>query len=358
MYIPCEKARNLTPYAPQKGKYRIRLDANESFLLPTEADREAIARAVCDLPFNRYPDPLASEPCRAFASLYGINADCVTAGNGSDELISLIFSVFLQKGEPVLTFEPDFSMYRFYPVITENPCISLPKNADLQIDVGQTIRSINQYHAKMVIFSNPCNPTSLGLAREDVRQILCQTDALVVLDEAYMDFWDQSMLSEVSEYDNFIILRTASKALGMAALRMGFAVANPKLTGILRAAKSPYNVNAATQCAASVLLQNPMYRQVYPDLLIASRRQLSEGFLKLQQMGYIEKVYDSHTNFVLIESADAPFIHAELLDFGIAVRLLEKTRLRITGGKESENKETLAAVESIVRYLREKGKGS
>ena len=105
----------------------------------------------------------------------------------------------------------------------------------------------------MVIFSNPCNPTSLGLNREQVRRLITSVDALVVVDEAYMDFWDQSILQEVHQYDNVIVLRTCSKAVGMAALRLGFAVANPTITRALRAVKSPYTVNTCLLYTAGLL---------------------------------------------------------------------------------------------------------
>lgn len=352
-----DKAAALTPYEPVKGTYRIRLDANESFLLPTESDCQKMSDAVFSLALNRYPDPLASKPCAAFAALYGLRESLITAGNGSDELISLIMSVFLKKREAVLTVSPDFSMYRFYTSITENPCIVLEKNDDLQMDVDAVIETIRSKQVRLFIFSNPCNPTSLGLDRAAVRRILNETQALIVLDEAYMDFWDQSLLSEVEQYDNLIILRTVSKALGMAALRLGFAVANEKLTGVLRAAKSPYNVNSATQEMATVVLSNPLYRDVYIDLLIESRRRLYEGFEKLLAKGCIQKLYKSCTNFVLIEVEDAPYFWEELADFGIAVRCLGEKRLRITAGKESENKEVLAAIEAIARHRKEEQEG-
>ncbi len=357
MYTFSEKTAALSPYEPNSGTYRIRLDANESFLLPTETDRAAMARAIEELDLRRYPDPLAVKPCKAFASLYGIDEDTVTAGNGSDELISVIMSTFLQKGEKVLTVAPDFSMYRFYTDITENPCLTLQKREDLAIDVDEVIQTINREGIRLFIFSNPCNPTSLGLDRDAVRRIIKETEALIVLDEAYMDFWDQSLLSEVSEYDNLIILRTASKALGMAAIRLGFAVANKTLTGILRAAKSPYNVNTATQEMATIALSNPLYKEVYIDLLVESRKQLQAGFVRLAERGDITKVYDSCTNFVLIELEDAPYFFEELADFGIIVRLFGKNRLRITAGTEAENKEVLAGIASIARHRREEAEG-
>ncbi len=356
-YTLCDKSAALKPYTPNGGVYRIRLDANESFLLPTDTDREAMGQAIADLDLRRYPDPLATEVCQAFATLYGVDPALVTAGNGSDELISVIMSVFLQKGEKVLTLSPDFSMYRFYTDIAETPCVTLPKNDDLTIDVDKVIQTIRQENMRMFIFSNPCNPTSLGLDREAVRRIVNETEALIVLDEAYMDFWDQSLLSEVEQYENLIILRTASKALGLAAVRLGFAVANKTLTGILRAAKSPYNVNSATQTIAAIALSNPLYKEFYIDLLIESRKQLHDGLSRLVEKGYVKKVYDSCTNFVLIEVEDAPYFWEELADFGIVVRLFGQNQLRITAGTEAENKEVIAGIASIARHREEEAEG-
>lgn len=227
------------PYDCSEGVYRVHMDANESFLLPTEADRMKMARLRPTWRSTATPTHWPRDLCAAFASLYKVKPELVTAGNGSDELISVILSTFLQKGEKVLTVAPDFSMYRFYTAITETPCVTLDKGEELRIDPEKVIRTIREEKIRLFIFSNPCNPTSLGLKREDVRRIITETDALIVLDEAYMDFWDQSLLDEAEGYDNLIILRTGSKALGLAALRVGFAVANRRLTGILRAANPP-----------------------------------------------------------------------------------------------------------------------
>ncbi len=349
MYTLAPKAGSLNPYDYSQGVYRVHMDANESFLLPTEADRLKMAQAAADVALNRYPDPLARELCTAFGALYCVNPDLVTAGNGSDELISVILSTFLQKGEKVLTLSPDFSMYRFYTAITENPCIILDKGADLRIDPDRVIRAINEENIRLLIFSNPCNPTSLGLRREDVRRIIAETEALIVLDEAYMDFWDQSLLDEIEKYDNLIILRTGSKALGLAALRVGFAVANRRLTGILRAAKSPYNVNAVTQAMATVALSNPIYHDVYLGLLLTSRDMLVKGLKQLEAEGLVEKVYDSVTNFAYIRVPGTKDIYDDLADRGILIRRFGDEFLRITAGTESENQELLATLECILR---------
>ena len=347
-YSQCEKARSLTPYDPVEGVYRVRMDANESFLLPTDEDRRRMAQAAADVALNRYPDPAAGELCTAFAQLYGVKPELVTAGNGSDELISLVLSTFLQKGEKVLTAEPDFSMYRFYAAISENACLRYDKDTDLRICVDDVIRLINREGVRLFIFSNPCNPTSVGLGRAEVRRLLTETEALIVLDEAYMDFWDQSLLGEVEQYDNLIILRTCSKALGLAALRIGFAVANPTLTGILRSAKSPYNTDAVTQAMATVVLKNPLYHDVYRELILTSRDMLLDGMKKLEAQGLLRRVYDSCTNFVFAEVDNAKAIQDDLADRGIIIRRFGDDRLRITASTEQDNREVLAILQFLL----------
>jgi histidinol-phosphate aminotransferase len=325
------------------------MDANESFLLPTDEDKMAMFSAVADVALNRYPDPLATRLCCDFASLYDISPEFVTAGNGSDELISIIMSTFLQKGEKVLTLTPDFSMYRFYTAITETPCVTLDKNPDLTIDIDRVLKKAENEKVKMLIFSNPCNPTSLGIKAEEVRKLISGTNALVVLDEAYMDFWDQSLINEAHLYDNLILLRTSSKALGMAALRLGFAVANSRLTAILQAAKSPYNVNAVTQAMASIVLKNRMYKTVYNEILLTSRDMLVDGFRNLENKGLVEEVYQSRTNFAYIRLNDAMGVFNWLADRGVIVRRFGENYLRITAGKQEENRELLSAMEVFLK---------
>lgn len=342
-----EKIRDLTPYEPLSGSYRIRLDANESFLPVPASLQSKLQKAFLDTAFQRYPDPLATQVCKAFAAFYGVRPETVTAGNGSDELISVLLTGFLMKGDTILTLSPDFSMYRFYSSITEVSCVELNKRPDLTIDVDALIAAAQQHNAKAIVFSNPCNPTSLGIPREEVRRLLRSVQALVILDEAYMDFWDQSLLNEVEEYDNLVVLRTCSKALGLAALRLGFAVANETLTRAIRAVKSPYNVNAVTQQVAAVVLSERELMMNAVQTLVKSREELQQACVCLQQAypGRMQ-VYPSCTNFVLLKLPDCQQVHKALLERGIAVRCMGDY-LRITAGSPAENAELIAAMEVI-----------
>ncbi len=348
-YLLCEKIRNLKPYDPIEGEYKIRLDANESYFVPDEALRQEMAQAAAAVAFNRYPDPYAAELCEAFAKLYGIPASSVTAGNGSDELISLICGSLLQKGDKLLTLSPDFSMYRFYGEIFENPVTVFEKNADFSVDIDRLIAYIRENKIAALIFSNPCNPTGKGLTKEEARKLISSVDALVVLDEAYMDFWDQSLLQEVLNYDNLIILKTCSKAIGMAALRVGFAVTGPALTTALKAAKSPYNVNSVSQAMAACILKKKELLESCRKALVASAAEL-QGMLSAlaENFPVLEQVYPTCTNFVFIRSEKSREIHKALLKRSIAVRCFGGY-LRITAGSPSENRAVVEALEDILK---------
>ena len=219
MYNLCGKVRDLEPYEPIKGTYRIRLDANESFYNMSDGIKDEIKEIIDTMAFNRYPDSTAEKPIKAFAKYYGISPENVTATNGSDEMLYILASAMLERNSVVVVAEPDFSMYRFYSALSENEVIAYKKTADLQIDVDELIKTVNENNADMVIFSNPCNPTGQGITAENARKLIKSVKALVVLDEAYMDFWNESILKEAAEYDNLIVLKTASKAIGSASIR-------------------------------------------------------------------------------------------------------------------------------------------
>lgn len=346
-YELCDKLKNLTPYDPAEGIYRIRLDANESFLpLPDEVI-EKLPKALERVRFNRYPDPLASELCFDFAQFYRVDPKSVTAGNGSDELLNIIANSFLQRGETVLTLAPDFSMYGFYADLAECRCVRMDKGEGFRIDPDAVIERANQEHAAMVIFSNPCNPTSVLLDRESVRKIIRGVNGLVVLDEAYMDFADASLIREADQYDNLILLRTCSKAFGLAAIRLGFAVANPTLTRALQAAKSPYNVNSVTQAIGSAVLSEPEAARRAIEQILISRRSLYGMVQELAEKypGKID-VIEPQTNFVFARYENTGELFEFLKKNAMIVRWMGDY-LRITAGRNHENVEVTQKIDEF-----------
>ena len=334
MYKLNEKAASLTAYQPVDAGNCVRLDANESFLnMPPEILGRALAH-ITAADFNRYPDPAAGELCRAFAAHYGLDPAGVVAGNGSDELISVIFQAFLLGGQAFATLEPDFSMYAHAGKLCEARHVAIGKRKDFSIDVEEVIRICTQEDVKLLIFSNPCNPTSIVLGREKVRRLVSAVGALVVLDEAYMDFADESLL-----------------AIGMAALRLGFAVAGEKLAGVLRAAKSPYNVNAVSQLMGAAVLRDRSALEERLEQILASRWELLAGLeaLLVKRPGAFV-VLPCQANFAALVMEEPAAAQQKLLSQGVAVRCTGGL-LRVTCGAPEENRLFLEKFEKVLEEM-------
>ena len=172
------------PYDPITGHYDIRLDANESCFNLSDSLKEKIGKSISGIDFNRYPDCLAKAPTKAFSELYNVPEELISAGNGSDELISIIEGCFFEAGDTIVNVSHDFSMYEFYAQLYEVNVRTYQKEADLTIDPDKLIAFCRENKAKGLIFSNPCNPTSLGLDRASVKKIIEALDGcLVILDE-------------------------------------------------------------------------------------------------------------------------------------------------------------------------------
>lgn len=343
MYQLNDKIKNLVPYEPISGTYDIRLDANECPVNLPDEIRAQLKKRLDEIAFNRYPDPLAERLVNSFAEYYGVNPEYVTAGNGSDELIFLIESAFLQKGGKMLVVAPDFSMYNFYSSICEVKCESFIKGDDLEIDVDALIDTVNSEGIDLVIFSNPCNPTGKGITRAEAEKLVSSVKALVILDEAYMDFWTESLLDKIGEYSNLIIFRTASKLVGAAALRLGFAVANPVISRAIKAVKSPYNVNSISQAFGEIIYRNKEYLKNRQKTIVNCKEMLYNGLVDIAANQSGVTVYSSVANFVFIKTDRSREIWEYLKSKSIVVRLMG-VYLRITAGTAEEVSAVLSAL--------------
>ena len=345
MYELNDKIKNLEPYEPISGTYQIRLDANECPVnLPDEVRREFAAR-LQEIAFNRYPDPMAGRLVDSFAEYYNIKPTLVTAGNGSDELIFLVESAFMQKGDKMLVVSPDFSMYNFYSSICEVQSASFLKGDSLEIDVDALIRTINRDKIDLVIFSNPCNPTGKGITRAEAEKLVSSVEALVILDEAYMDFWTESLLDKIEDYSNLIIFRTASKLVGAAALRLGFAVANPAISKAIKAVKSPYNVNSVSQAFGEVIYRQKETLKNRQKMIVNNKEMLYNGLVELCGARNDCTVYSSVANFVFMKTSCSREIWEYLKGRSIVVRLMGEY-LRITAGTKDEVEAVLDALQA------------
>lgn len=350
-YQLTEKVRELEPYEPISGSYDIRLDANESFFnLPDEV-REEIKQLMDTVDFNRYPDPTARRLTQAFADYYGLNTEHITVTNGSDEMLYLLASALLNKQSRVVVTDPDFSMYGFYSFLSENQVFTYKKNEQMQIEVDGLLAFAKEKAADMIIFSNPCNPTGCGITAEEARRLVRGAgDCLVVLDEAYMDFWEESLQGEAYTYDNLIVLKTASKAVGAASLRLGFAAANPTITKALRSIKLPYNVNTLSQEIGTCLYRHGDLLRQRREEIIGQTKRLYEEIRKLIDNYQLPMtIYEPCANFVFLQTKQAERIYRFMLENSVAVRWFRQAgALRITTGNEEENSQFLVLLEKYI----------
>lgn len=333
-----EKLKNLTPYQPVSAHTSIRLDANESFLSLPDYIRKDIGEQIAKIDFNRYPDPYAVELCKKFADFFQLPSELIVAGNGSDELLFLLMNCFSNAGDKLMTISPDFSMYKVYAELTGMQVEEFKKNENFLINIDELIATVKKNDIRILIFSNPCNPVSLAFSKEDVLRIVQNLeDVLIVVDEAYMEFAEESVLHEIENYSNMIVLKTLSKAFGLAAARLGFAVSNKTIIKVLKAAKSPYNVNTLSQTVGCILFNYPDYLKDCINEIKKSRNNLFNKLCNIaQKQPKIKSVQNTHSNFVFIEVEDAFEIYKALQQHGIAIRLIDNY-LRISTGSEKEN---------------------
>ncbi len=345
-----KKLQGLEPYIVDTGKYKARLDANESFIPVPEHIRAKMRFAIDEFDFNRYPDPDATLLKRAFCGYYGINEANVGVGNGSDEVISLLMNCFLDSGSAVMTFSPDFSMYAFYAILAGMKSVVCPKKADFSIDFDLAYKTVKENDVKLVIFSNPCNPTGEIEKKSDIENLAkaCR-DTIIVVDEAYMDFASvkdsESFLKDTEKYENIIVLKTLSKALGAASLRLGFIVGDRSVANMFSAVKSPYNVNGVSQVLGEILLSERAYLDECAENLVKSTQKLRDTLIA---EGLAEP-HETYTNFVFYTDTNAQGKYEFLKENGVLVRKfgIGGGALRITSGNDEENG---MVIENLKKY--------
>jgi histidinol-phosphate aminotransferase len=341
MKLP-DKLNSFKPYPAMPGGPAVRMDGNEScFALPPDILGD-IAEAVRNTDLRRYPDPYASEVCALAEKFWTAPKDSAVAGNGSDELISIALNALIPRGGKLLVCDPDFSMYRFYAGLCELEIISLERFSGVPCpdEVAEKGRS-----ADAVILSNPCNPTGQASPREDMLRIAGSLDCPVLLDEAYMDFHDggrETMMPYIERYDNLVILKTCSKNLALAGIRLGFAFSGSKLRDVLRSVKSPYNVSALAQAAGAAALRRPDWLRDNAGRLTAAKDKLYRRLCAVDGL----TVTDTAANFVLVSVPDAESAHMTLRSRGVCVRLVGGI-LRISAGTDEETDILIDALEGI-----------
>lgn len=339
------------PYSPGGKPCPVILNANESFILPSDEMMAEFHEILDHCAFNRYPDPRAEELCRAYADLYNLDWENLTAGNGSDEHIELLYAALVTPHDRVVTVAPDFSMYGAGAYLNDvEECVYVQE--DYHTNVDHLLAFAQEKDAAMIIFSNPCNPTGVVTPREDVLRLIDGFDGLVVVDEAYMDFADESVLDLAGKKENLIVLKTCSKAIGLAGLRVGFTITTPELTALLQNAKAFYNVGRLTQSLATCVLRHGDELQAAVTEIKASIRELETALAPIVASSTVlERMLPTATNFVYIITEQAPEIFAKMQEHGVLIRQPQKNALRINCGTEEENAACVTALQAVLKEL-------
>ncbi|SDK86830.1 histidinol-phosphate aminotransferase [Catalinimonas alkaloidigena] len=333
--------RDLVPYSSARdeytGKEGVFLDANEN----------AFGSALNDA-LNRYPDPYQQQLKQALAAIKGVRPDQIfLGGGGSDEAIDLLIRMFCRPGKDnILILPPTYGMYEVSAAVNDVSVVRAPLTADFQIDVERTLAAVDE-HTKLLFVCSPNNPTGNLMAAASVRTLLESFSGMVIVDEAYIDFApDQTWLAELRRYPNLVVLQTFSKAWGLAALRLGMAFASPDVIQVLNKIKLPYNVNELTQRAGLEALLHEREKDQMVDQILQQRRRLTQ---QLQELPYVEHIYPSDANFLLVKMQDAGGVFRYLIEQLVIVRDRSRLRqcegcLRITVGTEEENETLLRAL--------------
>ncbi|TMG80535.1 MAG: histidinol-phosphate transaminase [Betaproteobacteria bacterium] len=293
--------RALAAYPVAKAEGMVKLDAMENpYPLPGPV-RARLDAALSRVAVNRYPDGGADAVKTALSHALRIpDGQGVLLGNGSDELIHIITLALARPGAVVLAPEPSFVMYRMDAVYAGMRFVGVPLAGDFSLDLPAMRAAIEREQPALVFIAYPNNPTGNLFGARDVEAVLQAAPGLVVVDEAYYAFADASFLPRVAEHPNLLVLRTVSK-VGMAGLRLGYAVAAPEWIAELNKVRAPYNVNALTQAAAVALLSDTGWIAAQASAIRAERMRLASALERLPGT----KVFPTQTNFVLVRVADA-----------------------------------------------------
>ncbi|MEP7328134.1 MAG: histidinol-phosphate transaminase [Betaproteobacteria bacterium] len=306
-----------------------------------------MAAAVANVPVNRYPDGGGDHVKDALRRHLSLDPDAaLVLGTGADELLQLITTVIARPGAVILAPEPTFVMYRLYAMYANLRYVGVPLQVDFTLDVEAMLAAINKEQPALVWLPSPNNPTGNAFATADLERIIRAAPGLVVVDEAYQAFADDTLLPRVLEFPNLVLVRTLSK-VGMAGIRLGYAVGHPAWIAEIDKVRSPYNVNALTQAVVPVLLEHAAEL----DAQVTSiRRERDRVLAALGTMRRVT-VFPTHANFFVVRVPDALHCFATLREAGILVKNLHGGHplldncLRITVGTPSENNALLAALE-------------
>ncbi|OUL62640.1 histidinol-phosphate transaminase [Flavobacterium sp. AJR] len=337
-----ENVKILKPYSSARDEFEDFDTADMVFL---DANENPFENGV-----NRYPDPQQNNVKQVLAKQKGINLNQILLGNGSDEVLDLLFRAFCEpKKDNIISLPPTYGMYSVLANINDVENKEVLLSEDFQPKVDQILEAVDA-NTKILFLCSPNNPTGNSFSDESVVALLQNFKGLVVIDEAYIDFSKkESWINELDEYPNLVITQTLSKAYGLAGIRLGICYASAAVISVLNKIKPPYNVNELTQQRAGLRLKETAKINTEIAAIIAQREQLLKVLLNVK---FVEKIYPTEANFILVKVDDANKRYDELIAKGIVIRNrttqpLCENCLRLTIGTEAENKKLIEALKLL-----------
>jgi histidinol-phosphate aminotransferase len=336
-----ENIKTMKPYSSARDEFKnfdatiIFLDANEN---PNENG------------VNRYPDPQQKTVKLALSEIKRVPENKILLGNGSDEVLDLLFRAFCEPNKNnVITLPPTYGMYGVLANLNAIENREVLLNSEFEPQVDKILSKVDQ-NTKMIFLCSPNNPTGNSFADESIVTLLKNFNGIVVLDEAYIDFSEkESWLQEINDYPNLVITQTLSKAYGMAGIRLGILYASTEIITVLNKIKPPYNVNVLTQTKALQYLEN---RETVKQQITQIKNQRNLVYRQLLNTSFVKEIYKTDANFILCKVDDANKRYNQLLEKRIVIRnrtndALCKNCLRITIGTESENQKLIEVLKEL-----------
>lgn len=328
-----EAYQTITPYQYQKERNGVLLEANESpFSFPVCLQRKYI-KGLKELQLNRYPDSSSDELCNSIANHFNLDKNQVSVGVGSDDLLDIIFR-FSSSNKKVLIMSPSFSMYQIYGKLNESQIIEVPLEEDFSFNCKKFISQIETHQPILTVLCNPNNPTGTVILKEEIQQILIATKGLVVIDEAYGEFFNQSAIPLLKEYSNLIVLKTFSKAFGLAGIRLGYALSSLDNIQVINTIKPPYRLNSLSMLMGKIAIENS---SMFLPRIAYIQREKRRVMKILKKLSYLH-VFEGEGNFIFLK---APLeVYQYLVEKKIYVRQIiyqQENFMRITIGNQKEN---------------------
>lgn len=328
---------------PKPGEKVIKLNTNENPYPPSPKVFEAIRSIGADA-LRRYPSPMADDFRRIAAREHGVSAECILAGNGSDDILQIALRTFCGAGDVLVSPDPTYSLYPVLAELADVTFVTVPWGANWTLPADALLAA----HPRAIFFANPNAPSGTWVPPAQVSALASRTEALVLVDEAYVDFADGNCLGLLGQHQNVLVTRTLSKGYGLAGLRFGYAIGHPAVVEQMAKVKDSYNCDAIAIAAACAALEDQAYARARWALVRSERARVTS---ELERRGF--SVIPSQGNFVLATTPGAAYarpLYEGLKVRGVLVRFFDKAglndKLRITIGTPEENGALLDALDS------------